>query len=61
MHPDHIIKNILMRIQEEKRVKGVTDSLMPEESVIGKTATVLQKAPKLYLSKNWIQCHQQQF
>ena len=34
MHPDHM--------QEEKRVKGVTDSLMPEESVIGKIATVLQ-------------------
>ena len=61
MHPDHIIKNILMRMQEEKRVKGVTDSLMPEESVIGKIATVLQKAPKSYFSKDWIQCHQQQF
>ena len=33
---------------------------MPEESVIGKIATVLQKAPKSY-SKDWIQCHQQQF
>ena len=53
MHPDHM--------QEEKRVKGVTDSLMPEESVIGKIAAVLQKATKSYFSKDWIQCHQQQF
>lgn len=61
MHPDRIIKNILVRMQEEKRVRGETDPLIPEESAIGKLATVLQKAPKSYFSNDWIQCHQQQF
>ena len=61
MHPEHIIKNILTRIQEERRIESKCDPLQFEESTITKLASVLDKAPNTFFPNQWINDHHHQF
>ena len=61
MHPGHIIKNILTRIQEERRIASKCDPLQFEESTITKLASVLDKAPNTFFHNQWINDHHHQF
>ena len=54
MHPNHIITNILVRVQEETRLNTNYDPLESEESETAKLAAVLDGLPNTFISYKWI-------
>jgi len=56
MHPNHIITNILVRVQET-RLNTNYDPLESEESEIAKLAAVLDGLPNTFISYKWIEKH----
>ena len=61
MHPTNVIKNALVRIQEENRIGFRQNTFIAEESAIGKLATDLETLPNSFFSHNWINDHKTSF
>ena len=61
MHPANVIKNALVRIQEENRIGFRQDTFITEENAIGKLATDLETLPNSFFSHNWINDHKTSF
>ena len=61
MHPANVIKNALVRIQEENRIGFRQNTFIAKEGAIGKLATDLETLPNSFFSHNRINDHKTSF
>lgn len=60
-HPEHIVTNILQRVQEECNHRNISNTIEKQESEVTKLASTLAPKSNTTLSKKWTEQHSSHF